>query len=173
MSVKTIIFIIVLVLFLGYFFMMRKPKYNKGIDAPGFKGIDLQGNRFELRDLRGKYVYLDFWGSWCGPCRAIRPQLVDIYNKYHDKKFKNASGFEIISVAMERKPGQWDTVRRSEGMLWPYQFSTLEKEGREVAGLYGVKSIPSGYFLGPDGSILLNRPQMDEMAQYLRKNLSN
>ncbi len=172
MSIQNIIFLVVIALVVGYFYKMKKPKYNKGISAPNFIGQDLKGQSFELKDFRGKYVYLDFWGSWCGPCRAIRPHLVKVYEDYHDQSFVDASGFEVISVAMERKAGQWRPVAEQEGMTWPHQFSTLQKEGQIVSELYGVKSIPSGYFIGPEGQVLLNRPQMSEMSDYLSEKLS-
>ena len=100
---------------------MIQPKFVNGEKAPVFSATLAEGQPFELTQLRGKYVLLDFWGSWCGPCRAESPGLVQLYQKYH------SSGFEIVSVGIERNEKSWENAIKVLGLSWPYHILDLSK----------------------------------------------
>ena len=86
--------VVAVVLFYGGRYIYFKPKYNDGQELPDFTATLLDGSEFALSDLRGKYVLVDFWGSWCGPCRYESPQLVELHQKYANEEFADANGFE-------------------------------------------------------------------------------
>lgn len=132
---------------LAIWYWYFRPKYIMGETAPDFEAKVLSGETVKLSDLRGKYVLLQFWGSWCGPCRAENPHLVALYNKYHDK------GFEIFSVGIERREDQWKRAIESDGMIWKYHTSDFKEFDGEIAGKYRIHSIPSTWLIQPDGII--------------------
>lgn len=137
---------IVLVAFMWYRY--RQPKYRAGEIAPDFTATLLDGRQAHLSDLRGHYVLLQFWGSWCGPCRAENPHIRTLYNTFHD------DGFEVFSVALDRSERAWKNAIREDGLAWPYH--TIEK-GDFSGGLarqFNIKSIPATMLLDPEGRVL-------------------
>ena len=92
-----IVLTMIVIYFIGRYFY-KQPKYINGALAPDFVGQMHNGSSMKLSDLKGQYVLLDFWGSWCGPCVAEAPDLKKIYDSFHGKNFKDAKGFEIVSV---------------------------------------------------------------------------
>ena len=88
------------IIFLIYFLFLRSPDQKEGRQAPDFSTELIDGSEFNLTDLRGNYVLLDFWGSWCAPCRRDNPNLVRIHNKYGNSNFKDADGFKVVTVAL-------------------------------------------------------------------------
>lgn len=108
----------------------------------------------KLSSLRGQYVLLDFWASWCGPCRRENPNVVRAYNKYSEAKFKNGKGFTVYSVSLDKKRDSWKRAIEQDGLLWPYHVSDLQAWRSAGARIYGVNSIPMNFLIDPNGIII-------------------
>jgi len=120
-----------------------------GKKAPNFTQNDPDGNPISLSDFQGKYLLIDFWASWCGPCRQENPNLVKAYAVYKDK------GFEILGVSLDNKDGKeaWLKAIEKDGLTWP-QVSDLNYWNNEVARMYGVRAVPQSYLLDLAGVII-------------------
>ena len=110
---------------------------------------DAEGKEIALSALtgEGKYVLLDFWASWCGPCREELPYLVEAYKKYHKK------GFDIYGVSLDQDRDAWLNAVEHYGLMWT-NVAAKEGESNEAAGLYGITSIPANFLIAPDGTIV-------------------
>lgn len=106
------------------------------------------GQVYSLSSLRGKYVLLDFWAAWCGPCRRENPTLVANYNQYNKK------GFEIFQVSLDKTQKAWEDAIIADKLTWPYHVSDLQYWSSAPARLYNVSSIPANYLLDPEGKII-------------------
>lgn len=137
-----------------------------GAAAPDFELPDTAGNKIKLSSLRGKYVLIDLWASWCGPCRQENPNVVRSYNKYKDKNFT------IIGVSLDKPDGRdkWTAAIRHDGLSWT-QVSDLKFWNSEVAQAYGVNSIPQNFLLDPSGKIIAKNLRGDDLDKQLEKTL--
>src|SRR5260221_8602754 len=120
-----------------------------GAMAPDFTQTDVNGTPVKLSSFRGKYVLIDFWASWCGPCRQENPNVVKAYKKYKDKNFT------IIGVSLDRAESKsnWIDAIKSDGLNWT-QVSDLKFWNNEVAVLYSIRSIPANFLIDPNGRII-------------------
>jgi thiol-disulfide isomerase/thioredoxin len=131
-------------------------KISIGQSAPNLVYPSPSGEELDLSKItKGRVVLLDFWASWCGPCRRASPQLVAIYNKYKDQKFKGAKkGFTIVSVSLDQAKEAWTNAIASDNYSWPYHMSDLKQWRSEAAITYGVEFVPQAFLIGPDGKVI-------------------
>lgn len=125
-----------------------------GSFAPEIKMESPSGKTLKLSSLKGKYVLIDFWASWCGPCRKDNPYMVEVYQKYSKAKFKSAKGFEIFSVSLDNTKEAWKKAIDQDGLDWKYHVSDLKGWNSEAAKTYKVTSIPANFLINPSGKIV-------------------
>ncbi len=127
----------------------------------------LNGDTFQSSDMNGKYVLLDFWGSWCAPCRRENPELVALNKEYSGQDFANATDFSIVSIAIETNEKAWKRAIEKDQLNWPYHIVQLDRFSSPLAKMYGVKEIPTKYLLDTNGEVLMVNPSFMEIRQFL------
>lgn len=119
-----------------------------GDTAPDIKLNNPGGKQISLSSLKGKIVLIDFWASWCGPCRMENPNVVKAYHKYKDK------GFTILSVSLDESKDKWTQAIQKDGLLWENHISDLKGWQSSAAQLYQVRGIPATFLVGKDGKVV-------------------
>jgi thiol-disulfide isomerase/thioredoxin len=135
-----------------------------GQDAPEISLPDPNGKTRALSSLKGKVVLIDFWASWCGPCRRANPHVVEVYNKYKGK------GFDVFSVSLDRPDGKeaWKQAIEKDGLVWNNHVSDLKFWDSAPAATYGVRAIPKTFLVGKDGKIVAVDPRNNLEAELLK-----
>jgi thiol-disulfide isomerase/thioredoxin len=125
-----------------------------GKPAPDLIYPDPDGELISLSSLRGKMVLIDFWASWCPPCRVENPKLVSIYRKYKNKEFKHGKGFTIYSVSCDRNHEDWVEAINSDGLIWKNHVSDLKGWDAEATYTYKISYIPFNLLIDGEGIII-------------------
>jgi len=145
-------------------------KLSGGASAT-FEYENHKGGKTKLEDLRGKYVYIDVWATWCGPCRAENPAVVAAYNKYHALNFKNGKGFEILSVSLDQNEVAWVKAIEKDKLVWLYHVSDLQGWSNAAAMRYGVNSIPTNVLVDANGIIVAKNLRGEALEKALEAQL--
>lgn len=143
-----------------------------GLRAPEIEMPNLEGKIMRLSSLRGKLVLIDFWASWCNPCRLENPHLVKVYGEYNDASFTKGEGFEIFSVSLDRNEEAWREAVVKDRLDWPYQLGTSEGARTEAAQDYGIQMIPMNFLLDQHGVIIAINLRGDALNEKLESLLA-
>ena len=140
-------------------------KYDKAKQISIGKAVDFiqtddKGNEFKLSSLKGKYVLVDFWASWCVPCRAENPHLLKAYNQLKDKKF------EIVGISLDETKTAWLNAVKHDGMPW-IQVSDLKGFKSDIAVKYGISAIPQNFLINPEGIIVAKNLRGEDVDKQL------
>ncbi|MDQ6608647.1 MAG: AhpC/TSA family protein [Bacteroidota bacterium] len=130
--------------------------------APDFTQPGVDGKPVSLSSFKGKYVLLDFWASWCAPCRRDNPNVVKAYNEFKDKNFT------ILGISLDQNKEAWQKAIQEDGLTWNHA-SDLKFWSNEAAALYGVQSIPANFLIDPQGNIIAQDLHGEEIENTLRR----
>lgn len=125
--------------------------------APEFTTTDLAGNQVNLSDYRGKYVLLDFWASWCRPCRTKMKELKEVYPQLQEK------GIVVFSINLDEKKAQWEKATEEDGILWLNTGDLQSFKDNKIAQAYNVTGIPTLFVIDPNGKIISQNPSIQEI----------
>ncbi len=174
---KSIITALILVGATAFFFTQNQhdataqtgENFKIGQKAPDIEMAGVDGKMIKLSSLKGQMVLIDFWASWCGPCRRENPSVVKAYNEFKDKKFRNGKGFTVFGVSLDTNKDRWIKGISDDKLVWPYHVSDLQGWKNAAAQQYGVYGIPMSYLIDGDGVIVAISPRGEALPAKLKE----
>lgn len=127
-----------------------------------FTQNNTEGKPVKVSDFKGKYVLLEFWAAWCGPCRKENPELVKTYNEFKDK------GFEILGVSLDDQELSWKEAIRMDGLIWT-NVSDLRGDKNKAALIYGITGVPDNFLISPEGKIIARNLRGEQLKNKLKE----
>ncbi len=138
-----------------------------GVVAADITLTSPSGKPVSLSSLRGKVVLVDFWASWCGPCRSENPNIVKCYNKYKSKKCSKGDGFEVFSVSLDVKKERWLGAIAADKLSWQFHGCDFGGWNGSVVKTYGVHQIPTSFIIDKNGKIIAVNLRGEDLGQFL------
>ena len=145
----------------------QNPGTNIGDRALELAYNNPNGEEMNLFDIKNKLILIDFWASWCGPCRRENPNLVDAFKKYNKTKFKDGNGFEIYSLSLDKNQEAWLKAINQDQLFWEYHVSDLGGWQSEGSQKYNIKSIPSNVLINDKGVIIAKNLKGQSLHRFL------
>lgn len=143
-------------------FIVKNQTLAIGDNYVDFEQSDPDGQMVRLSDVKGKYTLLEFWASWCGPCRSFNPELVELHEQYKDQ------GFEILGISLDSDEGRWKEAIEKDGLTWT-NVSDLKGANNEAAMIYGVRDIPDNFLIDENGKIVARFIRGDALKNKLKE----
>ena len=144
-------------------------KLDVGDSAPELRLINADGEEVTLSSLKGQIVFIDFWASWCAPCRRENPKIAELINEYADSEFKNASGFKVYSVSLDQSKRSWLKALEADKLTYPTSVTDLDGFKGSAAKTYNIRRIPTSYLIDSNGEIIAVNINGDQLASRLKK----
>lgn len=154
----------------------KLPALSVGAVMPEIKLESIQNSDISLSSLHGSVVLVDFWASWCAPCRKENKFLLKLYNKYKDVKFKGGQGFKIYSISLDGSGDisrnshhkmLWKKAIKEDGLIWPYQVSDLKGWTSPLIDQFKIEAIPASFLIDSKGNILAKDLRGEELESFL------
>ncbi len=164
-SIGTLSFLVVVFLYFNSHYQpVEEAHFSKFEKVPDIVLTSPKGKKIQLSKLKGKLVLIDFWASWCGPCRKENPNIVEAYHKYKKRKFTNGNGFEVFSVSLDKNRSHWEEAIRKDKLSWKYHGIDFSKQVRQE---YKVNSIPYGVLINGDGEVIAEGKELRGIKLHL------
>ena len=146
--------LVLITLLLPMWVAAQKVGLEIGNKAPEISAKTPDDQVLKLSSLQGKVVLIDFWASWCGPCRRENPNVVAVYKAYHEKQFKCGEGFEVFSVSLDNNKTAWKKAIEKDELTWPSHVCDYKGWYGEASTVYALEAIPMNFLIDDKGVII-------------------